>query len=99
MTPNFAELGQRIGMLVAEKNRQYGNTWHTCAEVLRVLYPARIKPDQYITAMLVVRIVDKLGRVATGALEDSFEDIAGYGILGASLPKHPASRPRNRRKR
>ena len=44
------------------------------------------KPDQYTDMLAVVRIFDKLFRIATrkdAFGESPFKDIAGYGLLGA----------------
>lgn len=83
-------IGQNVGKLVAEKNAKYGDSFHRSGDVLRILYPNGIKPDQFDDALCVVRIVDKLFRVATDrdALGESpYRDIAGYGILGTTMTK------------
>lgn len=81
--------GREIGHLVAEKQRQYGDSISRSEAILLVLYPEGIRPDQYTDALLVVRIADKLCRIsergADGADlggESPFRDLAGYGILG-----------------
>ena len=82
----FETLGLEIGRLVAEKNAAYGDSFARSGEVMRILYPAGVRPDQMDDALGVVRVVDKLFRVATDrdALGESpWRDIAGYGILGA----------------
>jgi hypothetical protein len=94
--PDFVTLAAEIGKLVAEKNAAYGSSFAKCGEFLRILYPAGIKPDQYHDALLVVRIFDKLMRIATAkdALgENPYRDIAGYGLLGASMEKPRWFRP------
>jgi len=52
---------------------------------MKVLYPDGVKPDQYVDMLCLVRIIDKLFRVANkpdfGA-ESPFDDICGYAILG-----------------
>lgn len=76
-----------IGELVATKNQAYGDSFARSGEIMRILYPDGIRPDQYEDALGVVRVVDKLFRVATDrdALgENPWRDIAGYGILGAA---------------
>ena len=81
-------LGTQIGELVASKNRAYGNSFGTAGEALRLLYPDGLKPDQYDDALALVRIWDKMKRIAThkdAFGESPFMDIAGYGILGAVL--------------
>lgn len=86
----FEELGQQIGKEVAYKNKAYGDSFAKSGEIIKILYPDGIKPDQYDDALAVIRIVDKLFRVATDRDafgESPFRDIAGYGILGAYKSK------------
>lgn len=82
---NFAEISERIGRLVEEKNRAYGDSAGCTGAILRILYPDGIEPEHYDKALLLVRMLDKVKRIATdvGAFgEQPWEDIAGYGILG-----------------
>lgn len=82
---DFRRIAREIGDLVAKKNAAYGNAFNTAGEALRLLYPEGIRPEQYDDALAVVRIWDKLMRIATArdALGESpFRDIAGYGLLG-----------------
>lgn len=82
----LAEIGEEIGKLTAEKNIAYGDSANTSAEALKLLWPTGIPVDCYDDALLVVRIWDKMKRIATdkGALGESpYRDIGGYAILGA----------------
>lgn len=84
----FVGVGRQVGELVEQKNRAYGNSFGKSGAVLRELYPCGIALDQYDDMLCVVRIVDKLFRIATdkAALGESpYRDIAGYGILGAVM--------------
>lgn len=81
-------LGTKIGELVDEKNQAYGNSFGEAGNFLRILYPDGIKPEQYTDMLCVVRIFDKLKRIATkkGAFQESpYRDIAGYSLLGLEL--------------
>ena len=83
--PTFKELGNKLGSLVDKKNEAYGNAFDDCGEFLRILYPTGMKPEQYADALSMVRIFDKMKRIATNPKafkEDPYEDIAGYGLLG-----------------
>lgn len=83
----FKEIGTEIGKLVQEKNEAYGDSFAKSGEILRLLYPDGIKPEQYDDALAVVRVVDKLFRIATrkdAFGESPWRDIAGYGILGTA---------------
>jgi hypothetical protein len=71
--------------LVAEKQAAYGDSFGKSGEVMRILYPEGIAPEQMDDALCVVRMVDKLFRIATDrdALGESpYRDIAGYALLG-----------------
>ena len=88
----YEQLGLEIGKLVQQKNRAYGDSFAKSGDFLRLLYPNGIKPEQYLDALAVVRIWDKLMRIATSkhALGESpYRDIAGYGILGAKFSEDP----------
>ena len=83
----FERIGTDIGKLVDEKNAAYGSSFEKSEQILQVLYPEGIKPDQYKDMLAVTRIVDKLFRIATkkdAFGENPFKDIAGYGILGVA---------------
>lgn len=77
--------GQKIGELVDEKNRQYGNAINDTEDFLRLLYPDGIPTGHYHQVGVIVRVWDKLKRIANGnqGNEDAWQDIAGYGILMA----------------
>ncbi|WP_141328327.1 hypothetical protein [Myxococcus sp. AB025B] len=78
--PDYAGLGAAVGHLVTEKQRAYGKAVH----VLALLYPDGIPRAKFDDALAVVRVVDKLFRVATDrdALGESlWRDIAGYALL------------------
>lgn len=77
-------LGQRIGQLVDRKQKEYGDSWGKAAEILRVLYPDGVDPADYHAMLGIVRVIDKLSRIANGnqGEENAWGDIAGYGLLG-----------------
>lgn len=82
----YEALGADIGRLVTAKQEQYGDSFGRSGEILRVLYPDGIRPEQMDDALAVVRITDKLFRIAAGNQggENAYADIAGYGLLGAA---------------
>lgn len=83
----YPKIGRDIGLLVEQKQASYGDAFGKAGQVLRQLYPDGIKPEQYDDMLAVVRIVDKLFRIATDrdALgENPWIDIVGYGILGVA---------------
>lgn len=80
----YERIASAIGELVDEKNKAYGDAFNKSGEFLKLLYPNGVKPEQYSDMLVIVRIFDKLMRIATAkdALgENPFKDIAGYGIL------------------
>jgi len=80
----YRETGQRIGELVDEKNAAYGDSFHKSAIVMLALFPNGIPPEKYTDALAIVRIVDKLFRLANkkdAFGENPMEDIAGYAIV------------------
>lgn len=77
-------IAESIAATVAEKNAAYGDSFARSGAVMAVLYPSGIAPGQMADALAVVRVVDKLFRIATDrdALGESpWRDIAGYALL------------------
>ena len=88
---SFQLRGQRLGSLVDSKQRQYGDSAGRSGGIMRILYPQGIQPHQMDDALLTVRVVDKLFRIAQRGPdgkdlggESPWQDIAGYGLLGAN---------------
>ena len=83
--PLYSESGKRLGELVEKKNAAYGDAFAKSGEVLRIMYPNGISPAQSDDLAGVVRVLDKLFRVAhqrEAFGESPWTDIAGYGLLG-----------------
>lgn len=81
----YAQIGEEIGKLVQEKNEAYGDSFSRSGEIMQILYPTGIAPEQYIDALSVVRVLDKLFRIANkrdAFGESPWQDIIGYAILG-----------------
>ena len=86
MARDYEKLGADIGRLVSEKQIAYGDSFGKAGEVVRILYPAGIPPEKLDDALTLVRVLDKLFRIATDrdALGESpWRDIAGYALLSA----------------
>ena len=80
----YETLGKQIGELVDQKQASYGDSFNRSGKILEVLYPDGIKPGQYTDMLAVIRIIDKLFRIANK--KDAFgespgRDICGYGLL------------------
>jgi hypothetical protein len=85
----YPRLGREIGELVAGKQIQYGRASEKAGSIMALLYPAGIPPHQYRDALLVVRVLDKLSRIAQRGPdrqdlggESPWQDLAGYGLIG-----------------
>ena len=83
----FEKLGKEIGQLVQAKNEAYGDSFGESYKILEALYPNGIKPEQYLDALAIVRVIDKLFRIANKKNafgESPWRDICGYAILGVA---------------
>ena len=81
----YTELAEQIGNLVDQKNAAYGSSFDQAGDFLKLLYPDGIPVDSYTDMLCVVRIFDKLKRIATrkdAFGESPYGDIVGYGLLG-----------------
>ncbi len=79
------EIGREVGAISDEKGRAYGDSISATMGVMNVIYPEGISVESYESSLVVIRIIDKLNRIANGSLdafsEDPWLDIAGYAIL------------------
>jgi hypothetical protein len=90
-TPDYRAQAAELGDLVTSKQRQYGDSATRSAEILAVLYPDGLPRHAYRDVLLVVRVLDKLSRIAQRGAdrqdlggESPWRDVAGYGLLGAA---------------
>ena len=73
-----------ISQLVEEKQDAYGNAFERTAEILSILYPNGIDVEQLHDAALLVRVLDKICRIAHNNEtmgESPWRDICGYSLL------------------
>ncbi len=81
---SFHSLGEELADMLDNKNRQYGDSYARMAHVLPMFYPDGVPGDHLLDAVFILRIIDKLMRIASAQgddLEDPVKDIAGYAIL------------------
>lgn len=113
--PTHAEIGAAIGALVEEKQRAYGDSFGKTGAAFRLLYPNGIGVEQMEDALCLVRIWDKMMRIATKKNafgESPYRDLGGYAVLGAhrdeaaaaaarpeSAPVRERAKPRGRKQR
>lgn len=84
-----------LAELIIRKQMAYGDSFGRSQEIIRVLYPHGIRPDQYLDALALIRVIDKLFRIAnqkTAFGEDPWKDIAGYGLLSVVHVKNARER-------
>lgn len=82
----YEDLGAEIGRLVQSKQESYGDSFSKSGDVLAVLYPDGVKPEQYGDLLTITRILDKVFRIATrkdAFGESPYKDLAGYSLLAA----------------
>lgn len=93
-SPKFEEIATEIGKLVAVKNINYGDSFSHTGEIMKFLFPDGIPIEKYEVFLALVRIMDKIFRLATNPNynnENAWADIAGYCVLmlGYETQKKP----------
>ena len=81
---DYQKVGQDIGTLVEKKQKAYGDSFGRSGEILEILYPDGIPPSKYKNVLAIIRIIDKLFRIATDEEafnEEPWKDICGYALL------------------
>ena len=85
--PCYEDIGAKVGLLVANKQRQYGDSFTKAGLIMSILYPDGVPTQALAEALTVVRVLDKLNRIATAkggpdlGGESPWQDIAGYSLL------------------
>ena len=80
----YENIGKKLGALVDIKNAKYGESFHRMGDIMCKLYPNGISIEQYDDILAIVRVLDKIFRIATDKDafgENPWNDIAGYAIL------------------
>jgi hypothetical protein len=87
---SYEALAGEIGRLTDTKSKQYGDSAERAEKIMKVLYPNGVPVEAFRNALLIVRMCDKLCRIATqdttgvdGGGEDAWRDMAGYSLIGA----------------
>jgi hypothetical protein len=81
---DYESMGRELGALCDAKNQAYGDSFRRSGDLLKELYPDGVQPEQYQDMLAIVRVIDKLFRIATDKDafgESPWRDVAGYGIL------------------
>lgn len=81
---DWIEMGTKLGEIVAKKNEAYGDAVRNVARIIKILYPNGISTEQIPAMLVIVRMIDKMSRIANQPNfggEDPALDISGYGLL------------------
>ena len=82
--PIWANLGAEVIKVIDGTNAAYGNSTEKSAQIMGILYPEGIRPEQMHDARCMISILDKLSRIATDKDafgESPWRDVAGYALL------------------
>lgn len=80
----YHNAARKISELVVKKQAAYGDSFGKSGEIMKLLYPEGVPVEKMDDALTVVRVIDKLFRIATkkDALgENPWQDIMGYALL------------------
>jgi len=81
-------IARDVASMVKEKNRGYGNAFQKVSHILSILFPNGIPTNKYHDVAILIRVLDKICRIATandkGARKDAWLDLTGYGLLRLS---------------
>lgn len=80
--PSLEDVALRIAALCERKKAQYGDSIRFSESVLNALWPDGVRRESYRDMLLLVRVMDKIKRVASGNQgdESAWDDIAGYAL-------------------
>lgn len=80
----YDQIALEVARLVKDKQVAYGDSFGKSGQILRILYPYGISHEQMDQALTIVRVLDKLFRIANepdAFGESPWADIIGYGLL------------------
>jgi len=78
--------------LIEKKNQAYGNAFDKTEDILKILYPDGISIHQYKDVHILVRMLDKMSRIAKDNDpfgESPYLDLAGYALLAVNKKEEP----------
>ena len=87
MPERIRQTAREVGEITAIKSEAYGDSAGTAGAILAILWPDGVPVDRYGDMLLVVRVLDKLSRLAHDPAafgESPWLDVCGYGLVGAS---------------
>jgi len=81
---DFHKIASDLATLLEQKNLAYGDAFAKTTQILELLYPEGIKVEQYKDIHVIVRMLDKISRIAKDndpMGESPYQDLAGYCLL------------------
>jgi hypothetical protein len=84
MQDKFKKITDDLAQILSIKDEAYGNAFDKTTQILSLLYPNGIKVEQYKDLHVIIRMLDKISRIARDndpLGESPYMDIAGYSIL------------------
>jgi hypothetical protein len=80
----YKQIAEEVAALVEEKNAAYGDSFNKCSQFLQLLFPSSVPATKYKDMLAIVRVFDKLMRIATKPNafgESPWQDVLGYALL------------------
>jgi len=88
MVLDLESISRDVVSIVKEKNREYGSAFQKVSHILSILFPNGIPTNKYHDVAILVRVLDKVCRIASAndkdVKKDAWLDITGYGLLRLS---------------
>ena len=81
---SYAQEDINLAELITKKQVAYGDSFGQSKRIIEILYPKGISPEQYQDALAMIRVIDKLFRIANKKFafdENPWQDVAGYALL------------------
>ena len=79
---DYQQIAEKLVSTLEEKRKAYGDGFSGVPEILKILYPHGVLPEDYENLLTLTRILDKIYRISNNdTTEDPWLDIAGYSFL------------------
>ena len=90
----YFPIAMELSALLDKKQQSYGDAFGSMEQIFKILYPEGIKEYQYADVLTLVRMLDKVFRIANTTEgesdlmgEEPYKDIAGYALLALARCK------------
>lgn len=82
----FTDKALQLAQLVKDKREAYGDSFGRTEKLFHILYPDGVPTEQFKNALFILRVLDKICRLANNGdsdpmNEDPVVDIAGYALV------------------